>query len=168
MKTYLIQAVVGLFLLSVYPSRVKAQTSAEPGITISGEVDTSLVFHASDMPKYKSTAVVRKDRDGKDHIYSGVKISDLLSKAGVTMGKDLRAENLTKYALVEASDGYQVIFALAELDQEFTDRVIILATEMDHKALPIADGPFRIIVQDEKKPARCIKQVTSIRILFAK
>jgi hypothetical protein len=70
--------------------------------------------------------------------------------------------------LVEARDGYQVVFALAELDKDFTDRRIILADKVDGKSLSPADGPFRIIVQDEKKPARCIKQVTGIKIQFAK
>ena len=84
------------------------------------------------------------------------------------MGNDLKGENLTKFISVSASDGYQVVFALAELDKSFTDRVIILASLMDGKPLPTGDGPFRIIVQDEKKPARCIKQVTSIKVAFAK
>lgn len=168
MKTNLFQAILGFFLLSINPAILNAQTPTQPGVKISGEVSTPFVLHTSDMSQYKRTDVVRKDRDGKDHTYSGVTIFSLLYKAGVTLGKHLRGENLTKYVLVEASDGYQVIFALAELDPEFTERAIILADRMDNIALPAADGPFRIIVQEEKKPARCIKQVTSIRIVFAK
>jgi hypothetical protein len=61
-----------------------------------------------------------------------------------------------------------VTFALAELDKSYTDRMIILANQVDGKPLLPADGPFRIIVQDEKKPARCIKQVVSFKIAFAK
>ena len=95
-------------------------------------------------------------------------MSTILQKAGVTSGKDLRGKNLTKYVQVEASDGYQVVFALAELDKDFTDRMIILADEVDGKPLAAGDGPFRIIVQDEKKPARCIKQVTAIKVAYAK
>ena len=91
-------------------------------------------------------------------------MSDILLKAGAALGKDLRGGNLNKCLLVEAIDGYQVVFALAELDQAFTDRVIILANEMDGKPLPAADGPFSIIVQDEKKPARCIKQVVGMYV----
>jgi DMSO/TMAO reductase YedYZ molybdopterin-dependent catalytic subunit len=101
-------------------------------------------------------------------MYTGVLLSAILQRAGATMGKDLKGENLTKYATVEASDGYQVVFALAELDKDFTDRQIILATQIDGKPLAPADGPSRIIVQDEKKPARCIKQVTAIKVAFAK
>lgn len=112
--------------------------------------------------------ISRKDRDNKEHHYTGVLLSTLLADSGTTTGKELRGENLTKYVIVEASDGYQVIFSLAELDAEFSDNKIILADTIDSTPLAPADGPFRIIVQNDKRPARCIKQVNSIRVGFAK
>jgi DMSO/TMAO reductase YedYZ molybdopterin-dependent catalytic subunit len=160
-------AIVTSFLLR--PVLTNAQDAPkEASVKVTGEVITPLELKLADLQQFKQTDVTRKDRDGNDHVYSGVVLSDLLQKAGATLGKDLRGENLTKYILVEASDGYQVIFALAELDKGFTDRTIILAMQMDGKPLPAGDGPFRIIVQDEKKPARCIKQVTAIKVMFAK
>ncbi|TDQ11272.1 molybdopterin-binding protein [Pedobacter metabolipauper] len=168
MRKYLFIALIGLFQMAVSPDAASAQALTEPGVKITGEVTAAQTIHAADLKQFKQVTVIRKDRDGKDHTYSGVKLFDLLLKAGVTLGKDLRGENLTKFALIEASDGYQVIFTLAELDSEFTDRAIILADRVDNQLLPVADGPFRIIVQDEKKPARCIKQVTAIKIAFAK
>jgi DMSO/TMAO reductase YedYZ molybdopterin-dependent catalytic subunit len=148
---------------------LKAQTAEKQAtVKVTGEVITPLELKLADLKQFTQTEVKRKDRDGNDHVYSGVVLSAILQKAGVTLGKDLRGENLTKYVLVDASDGYQIIFALAELDEGFTDRTIILADQMDGKPLPPGDGPFRIIVQGEKKPARCIKEVTGIRIGFAK
>ncbi|HEY2582327.1 MAG TPA: molybdopterin-dependent oxidoreductase, partial [Mucilaginibacter sp.] len=155
----------GLFINPV----LKAQTTEkQASVKVTGEVTTPLDLKLSDLQQYPQTEVTRKDRDGKDHTYSGVILSAILQKAGVTLGKDLRGENLTKFVLIEASDGYQVVFALAELDKDFTDRTIILASTVDGKPLLPADGPFRMIVQDEKKPARCIKQVTNIKVQFAK
>ena len=84
------------------------------------------------------------------------------------MGPDLKGKNLAKYILITASDNYQVVFALAELDKAFTDKTIILADQVDGKPLPSGEGPFRVIVQDEKKPARCIREVTGIQVLYAK
>jgi hypothetical protein len=167
MKKYYLIAIFSLLAFFVSPD-VKAQTEKQASVKVTGEVITSLDLKHDDLKQFKQTEVTRKDRDGKDHTYSGVVLSDILQKAGVTLGKDLRGENLTKYILVEASDGYQVVFALAELDKDFTDRTIILADQIDGKPLANGDGPFRIIVQDEKKPARCIKQVTGIRVQFAK
>jgi DMSO/TMAO reductase YedYZ molybdopterin-dependent catalytic subunit len=157
-----------LCLLGAVVKPAFAQTAKEAIVKVSGEVTTPMELKLADFQQFAQTEVTRKDKDGKDHKYSGVLLSAILQKVGVTMGKDLKGENLTKYATVEASDGYQVVFALAELDKDFTDRQIILATQIDGKPLAPTEGPFRIIVQDEKKPARCIKQVTGIKIAFAK
>ncbi|MES2810240.1 MAG: molybdopterin-binding protein [Bacteroidota bacterium] len=143
-------------------------TSNAQSVKLSGEVTTPLTIDKAAFEQFKQVTVVRKDRDGKDHSYSGVVLADILQKGGVTLGPELRGENLTKYVIVEAADGYQIVFALAELDKEFTDRLIILADKVDGMTLPVGDGPFRIIVQDEKKPARCMKQVTELRVAFAK
>ena len=163
MKKYLFTLFIGLMAAVT----VHAQTE-KASVKISGEVNLPLTIHAEDFQKFAQTEVKRKDRDGQDHTYSGIILADILSKAGVTMGKSLMGENLAKYVLVSASDGYQVVFALPELDKDFTDRTIILANKIDGQLLAPGDGPFRIIVQDEKKPARCIKQVTEIKVQFAK
>ena len=161
-----------VFVLSgliVKPAAIYAQVAAkQASVKITGEVITPLTINEVNFKAYTQTTVIRKDRDGKDHTYGGVVLADILTKAGVTLGKTLMGENLTKYVLVEASDGYQVVFALPELDKDFADRTIILADKVDGQPLAPGDGPFRIIVQNEKKPARCIKQVTGIKVMFAK
>lgn len=158
--------IIILFIALLSTAGAYAQKQAS--VKISGELTTPLEIKLADMQQFTQTQVVRKDKDGKDHTYTGVLLSAILEKAGATMGKNLKGENLTKYATVEASDGYQVLFALAELDKDFTDRQVILATQVDGQPLAATDGPFRIIVQDEKKPACCIKQVTGIKVAFAK
>jgi DMSO/TMAO reductase YedYZ molybdopterin-dependent catalytic subunit len=164
MKKHLLSLVfTGLCLVASYTA--KAQTAS---VKISGEVTTPMTINDDDLHKYIQTVVNRKDHDGKDHTYSGVILSEILKKAGATLGPDLKGKNLTKYILVTASDNYQVVFALAELDKAFTDRTIILADQVDGKPLPSGEGPFRIIVQDEKKPARCIREVTEIRVVSGK
>jgi hypothetical protein len=158
MKKYCLIALFCLF--TFITGNASAQTATKQA--------TVKVYGEEDVKQFKQTEVVRKDKDGNDHTFSGVVLSEILKKAGVTLGKDLKGENLTKFVSVEANDGYQVIFALAELDKDFTDRNMILATQIDGKPLAQGDGPFRIIVQDEKKPARCIKMVTGIKVQFAK
>jgi len=156
-----------ILLLLIAGLTTQAQTK-EAVVKITGEVTNPLTIGPAELQQYKQTTVTRKDKDGKAHIYSGVIVSEILTKAGVTLGADLHGKNLAKYLLVEAGDGYQALFALAELDKGFTDRAIILADKVDGQPLAPADGPFRIIVQDEKKPARCIKQVTAMKVMFAK
>lgn len=137
-------------------------------VKVTGEVLTPLVLTASDLAAMPRTTASAKDKHGVMHRFSGVAIAEILNKAGVTTGRQLRGVNLAKYLLVSCADGYQVVFSLAELDSGFTDRVVILADEEEGKPLAAGIGPFRLIVPGEKKPARNCFQVTTLTVRFAK
>jgi len=143
-------------------------TSKEAVLKIEGEVLKPLSLKSSDLAKMKHVEVDMKEHDGNTQQYSGVPVFDLLQLAGVTVGKELKGENLTKYMLARCSDGYEIVFSLAELDPSFTNRVVILADKKDGKPLADGVGPFRLVVPDENRPARSAREVTHLIILFAK
>lgn len=91
-------------------------------------------------------------------------MSDVLKMAGIPTGESLRGKQLVKYLLVDARDGYQVVFALAELDSAFTDREVLLADRRDGNPLSAEEGPLRIVVVGEKRAARWVRQVRELRI----
>lgn len=144
------------------------QSSSGKGLlTVHGDVKVPLTLSVSDLDKMKRVKAVLADHDGKEQTYSGVSLEEILDSAGVTLGKNLKGRNLAKYVLVKCADGYQVVLALAEIDRGFTDRVIILATEVSGKPLPENMGPFRLIVPGERRSARSGYQVTDIVIRTA-
>ncbi|GAB2546916.1 hypothetical protein GCM10027085_42690 [Spirosoma aerophilum] len=142
-------------------------SQAQTVLTVSGEVTKPLTLQAADLKAMAHIEVTGKDRDGKEHQYAGILVVDLLKQAGATVGGELRGENLTKYVIVKAIDGYEVLFALPELDTEFASRSIILADSVDGSPLGAGVGPYRIVVPGEKKPARWIRQVKAIEVRFA-
>jgi hypothetical protein len=89
---------------------------------------------------------------------------ELLKAAGVKFGQDLRGPALATYLVVEAADGYRAVFALPELDPAFTDRVVLLADQRDGKPLGGNAGPLRVIVPGEKRHARWVRQVKSLKV----
>lgn len=153
-------------LLCTLAAHTYAQTAAT--LTVSGEVATPLELKIQDLATMKRISHKVKERDGQEHEFKGVALIEILEKAGVATGAKLRGENLAKYALITAADGYEVLYALAEIDPEFADQVILLATEKDGQPLPPGEGPFRIITPKDKKPARWVREVRSIKIAFAK
>ena len=136
--------------------------------TVGGEVVRPLKLSIKELSALKSSDVKAKDRDGKEHTFKGVMLWTILDSAGVTLGKDLRGENLAKYVLVKASDGYKVVFSLPEIDPEFSEKIILLAYEVDGEPLATTEGPFRVVVPQDKKHARWIRQLNSIQIIFSK
>jgi DMSO/TMAO reductase YedYZ molybdopterin-dependent catalytic subunit len=131
---------------------------------VSGDVKHPLQLSAADFAKMKKVTASTNDHDGKSHTYTGVAVSEILDSAGVTTGAQLRGKNLVKYLLVKCADGYQVVLSLAELDNNFTDRVVILSNSMDGKPLPERKGPYKLVVPGEKKPASSCLQVIKLRI----
>ena len=65
---------------------------------------------------------------------------------------------------MEASDGYRADFALAELDPDFSDKMILLADRRDGKPMAEPVGPLRLIAPDDKRPARWVRMVESVAV----
>ncbi|MHC6199085.1 molybdopterin-dependent oxidoreductase [Elizabethkingia miricola] len=133
-------------------------------LKVNGDVLHPLEFSLSDLSNMPHKNASLKEKDGNTHIYSGVALQDILLKAGVPSGKELHGENLSKYLLVKCTDGYQVLFSLAELDSSIADKNIIIADKVDGRPLPETKGPLRIIAEGEKKPARSSYQVAALVI----
>jgi hypothetical protein len=102
---------------------------------------------------------------GKAVSFEGVPLRVVLEKVGVTFGDSMRGRRLSTCLLVEAADDYRVVFALPELDPGFTDRVILLADRADGQPLDNKEGPFRIVVPGEKRMARWVRQVKTIKVV---
>jgi hypothetical protein len=139
-----------------------ADTTA--ALSVGGEVERPLKLSASDLAKLPRRTVRAKDHSGKESSYEGVALIEVLRLAGVRFGEGMRGKNLSLYLIVEATDGYRAVFALPELDPAFTDRVILLADHKDGNLLTTSEGPLRIVVADEKRQSRWVRQVTSLII----
>lgn len=133
-------------------------------LTIDGEVATSLKLTATDLAKLPRRSVRAKGHDGKDASFGGVELGEVLKLAGVKVGEQLRGKELALYLIVGAADNYRAVFALPELDHGFTDRIILLADLRDGKPLSEKEGPLRIVVPDEKREARWVRQVVTLTI----
>ena len=150
------------FLLTVFLVSGIVFAQSQYKLKISGEVQQPLELSLSDLSKMPRKEASLQDKEGNIHIYKGVSVLDILSKAGVASGKELHGENLSKYVLVKCTDGYQVLFSLAELDPSIADKNVIVADTIDGNPLLDKKGPLRIIAEGEKKPASSSYQVESL------
>lgn len=153
-----------IFLVTLFLASGIASAQSQYKLKIGGEVQQPLELSLSDLSKMPRKEASLKDKDGNTHIYAGVAIGDILAKAGVSSGKELHGENLSKYLLVKCTDGYRVLFSLAELDASIADKNVIIADTIDGQPLLDKKGPLRIIAEGEKKPARSSYQIESLTI----
>ena len=102
-----------------------------------------------------------------DETYSGVPLIDLLASLGVPHGKDLHGKGLSDYIVATGSDGYKAVLALAEVDPEFHPGDVIVADAMDGKPLDAKNGPFKLVVTEDKRPARSVHSLVSVEVKTA-
>jgi len=160
---------LALFLISLLSAVTLGQTGTAPApaaslLTVGGEVERPLKLTAADLAKLPRRTVSAKDHDGKEASFEGVQLGEVLKLAGVKFGEGLRGKSLALFLVVDASDGYRAVFALPELDAAFTDRVILLADRRDGKPLAATEGPLRVVVPDEKRQARWVRQVVALTV----
>jgi hypothetical protein len=96
--------------------------------------------------------------------YEGVLLADVLAKANTPSGDKLRGDEMRDYVEVGGRDGYKAVFALAELDPAFQDSKVLVAISSDGKPLDEKLGPVRIVVPQDKRPARSVRMVMTIAV----
>ena len=160
---------ISLVLIVARTGEALAQTApATAELRISGAVTTPLVLTIADlknMPRRKLSVV--NPHDKKTESYEGVLLEELLRKAGVPQGENLRGSSMATYVLAEATDGYRVVFSLAELDSGILDSDVIVADTMDGAPLGANQGPFRLVAPHEKRPARWVRMLKLITVARA-
>jgi DMSO/TMAO reductase YedYZ molybdopterin-dependent catalytic subunit len=152
------------WLIAFFAAGVLAAQDAPASIQITGAVKQELTLTADDLAKMPR-ASVRTTNNGMETVYEGVWLHEILKKAGVPQGSELRGKALAGYVLAQAQDGYQVLFSLAELDPSFIDNEILLADTANGKALFGAQGRFRLVVPKDKPGARSIRMLTKLEVV---
>jgi hypothetical protein len=72
-------------------------------------------------------------------------------------------EQLKHSFVVEGSDGYRIVFSVGEIDPDFGNAPIQLATERDGKPIAATEG-YRLVVPGDKRGARYVRDVVKIEI----
>ena len=133
-------------------------------LIIQTETSKQKVLGRADIEALPHTKVITGTSDASI-TFDGVALKDVLEKAGVGFGESLRGKRLASCLLVEAADGYRAVIALPEIDPAFTDKQSLLAFLRNGKPLDEKEGPYRIVIPDEKRMARWVRQVTTLKIV---
>ncbi|HXD34889.1 MAG TPA: molybdopterin-dependent oxidoreductase [Pyrinomonadaceae bacterium] len=160
----IIRATFLLFLLSACAFAQGAPTTKPVVLTIQGEVAKPLKLTDDDLAKLPRRSIRAKDHAGREAGYDGIELIEVLKLAGVKFGDDLRGKALALFLVAEATDHYRAVFALPEFDHDYTDKVVLLADTKDGKPLAENEGPRRLVISDEKRQARWVRQVISLTI----
>jgi len=132
-------------------------------VAVEGLGGTRVTLSVSDLSKLPRRTIKATDH-GAPVKFEGVLLKHLLAEVDQPTGEKFQSTAASYYVVVEGKDGYCATFAWAELDPTITDKSVYLVTKRDGKPLPDKDGPFQLVVPDEKRAARWVRQVTTVRI----
>lgn len=132
----------------------------EAALLVHGAGNEPLKLSVADLRKLPAVRIHAAPEHRADGDYDCASVFSVLSAAGVELGKSLRGKRMAEYLLVKAADDYAVVFALPELDPDFTDRQVLLCYLKDGAPLVADEGPLRMVVPGDKRQARWVRRVT--------
>jgi hypothetical protein len=112
---------------------------------------------------HKSVAVFNAHSKAQEQ-YAGVPLADLLSQVGVPLGESVRGKLFLIGVIATGSDGYSVLYSLAEVDPAIHTGEVIVADTLNGQKLG-KDGAFKMVSSEERRPARWVRNLTSITVV---
>jgi hypothetical protein len=149
-----------LFLLALNCRFVQGQQ-----LTVQNGLGQQALLSRADLESLPHVKVTAPEHSSGFANFEGVTLKSVLERTGVTFGESIQGKRLTNCLLVEAADGYRAVLTLPELDPDFTDKQVLLVFLRDGKPLGAKEGPYRIVIPDEKRMARWVRQVTTLKIV---
>ncbi len=141
------------------------EAAAGPAVLkVEGAVPTPLSLTAEDLAKMPR-ATAHLTSDGTTTTYEGVLLYDILVKAGWQFGRGMTGKPMASYLIATGKDGYEVVFALPEIDPQFSGAKVIIADKADGSALPAREQPFRVVAPEDKMHARSIYSLVKLEVV---
>jgi DMSO/TMAO reductase YedYZ molybdopterin-dependent catalytic subunit len=157
-----------VLLAVVFLTHAPGQDAASPtaaSLTIQGDISAPLTLKPDDLAQMPRETMAVADQDGVKVNYEGVLLREILKRAGVPLGKELRGKALASYVLAKAHDGYQVLFSLGEIDTAFGNESILVADKRDGKPLFGYQGPLRLVCPNDKAGARSVRMLETLEFV---
>lgn len=118
---------------------------------------------AADLQALPQETVVL-DSHGTSVTYSGPLLFELLARAGAPESAMMHGPAFAKAVRITASDGYQIVLSLGEVDPAMKPTRVIIAPPSNETSESRPAG-FRIVVEGDFRPARSLYGVERIDIL---
>jgi DMSO/TMAO reductase YedYZ molybdopterin-dependent catalytic subunit len=147
-------------------TQAPATPAAQATLSLTGEVTQELHLTDADLKAMPRTTLTAMDAHEKQtHTFEGVTLAELLKRAGLPTGENLRGKSMSLCVVAGAADGYHAVFSLAELDASIGGVTVLVADTVDGQAIPAGQGPLRLVVPSDKRPARWVRMLQSLTVV---
>lgn len=116
----------------------------------------------ADLGEFPATHITATQVSGRGPVpldCTGAALSAIIAKAGLNVGKGNNAK-LAHSVVITADDGYGAALSLGEIDADYGNQNVIVATQCNGKML---DAP-RLVVPGDRHAGRAVNGVVSIEV----
>lgn len=172
-----IALLIGLFAFATAaPNRTAVGAQGTPAgatpsgtetIELTGEIERPTTLTIADLqtlPVETVDVTYESSSGAQQHGYTGVRLFAVLERAGLLVDPDRNNDRLSKYVVMTAKDGYEVVISWGEIDPDFGNAPILLAWEEDGAPLTGEDGPVRLVTPGDVRGGRYAFGVISIEV----
>lgn len=161
----------GLAMLAAQVARLGTEQNA-PSIAVEGALPRTGTLNVEQLASLGEITVTWPKGEGASE-WRGVPVSSVLAHLGLEPDKEVcegvdakvKRAGLRKALVVSARDGYQTVFSMAELFEAFGGGQVFLVWKKAGQPMDAQEGPFRILATEDKKPSRCVYQVTTFTVV---
>ena len=150
------------------PSSAAAGVIAPPGtvIQVVGDVADPRVLSLKDLQLMRRSSLTLRvvDADGKRrvHIYSGVRLRDVIASVSPT-GPGGATQSTKAFALIVSVNGDSAMVGFPEFEETFNNKQILIAYMIDGAPLP-GQAIGQLVVPEDQTQGRFISAISTIRI----
>ena len=125
--------------------------------------DTTVAL--KDMRELVAHSAMIRSHDGAEATYEGAWLKEVLKLNCPSVAAMEKRTMVKSYVRVGSADGYTALVALTECDSSFRERPVILAWKKNGQLLDGHDGPLQLIVPDDLRHARDVRQVRRLEVV---
>ncbi|BCM89708.1 hypothetical protein IAD21_01555 [Abditibacteriota bacterium] len=154
--------------LALAPALMAAPTKPSTGVQTSGDVATPRLWTLAALQKIAPVQTIKTTLKGKPYTVRGVPLWALVSAATPKLDPKSKHSESRFVVLARGKDGYLSSFAYPDLMPDTGNQGVFVVWEANGKPLSAKEGPFRLVVPDDKKPMRWVYNLTAIEIYDGK
>lgn len=169
MKSLLLASLLLVPMTSPSAQMDMHKTAAAPStsLIVTGITGTAKTLSAADFKALPHITVnVHNAHANKDESYSGVPVKDLLAMVAPAKGEGPKVSGNMTLIIAAATDGFQVAITLCDTNPECRNGQSIVADTLDGAPLT-TDGAFKLVLSEDKKPARWARNLQSLTVKAA-
>ena len=145
-------------------SMPKTAAAASTSLTITGLGGKTAALSPADFKALPHvTVTVHNAHDNKDESYSGVSVATLLAAVLPAKGEGLKTSTNMMIVVAGATDGFQVAITLCDTNPDCRSGQAIVADAIYGEPIK-ADGAFKLILTEDKKPARWARNLSTLTV----